>query len=259
MDREKNIELAKRSIIDSIWKEAHLEGIGVTYLDTKEIFEGRTVPGISVDDTVAINNLKHAWQFILDDLDAPTDLSFIRQVHYLVGSAIVSDPGNLRMGDVGIGGTTWKPDIPDFDDAKARIEELATRRPTTTRDALELFAYLCRSQLFFDGNKRTAQIVTNKVLIENGLGIFAVPTQDKSRFESELISFYESGEPSSLIHFLKETSVTCYEECKTETHPDPALEALKAKSVKEIADDEIAASKELSRSSRIRTHHPQER
>lgn len=74
MTVEDNIFYAKRNIIDSIWKEANVEGIAVTFPDTREIFEGRTVPGMSVNDTVAINNLKHAWQFIFDTIDVPVDL-----------------------------------------------------------------------------------------------------------------------------------------------------------------------------------------
>ena len=51
-----------------LWKSARLEGIGVTYPDTEAIFNGLTVQGVSVKDTVAINNLKHSWSFVLETL-----------------------------------------------------------------------------------------------------------------------------------------------------------------------------------------------
>lgn len=64
MTQKDNILFAKRNLVDSIYKEAKLEGIGVTFPDTYEIFNGRTVAGLSVDDTIKINNLKHAWEVL---------------------------------------------------------------------------------------------------------------------------------------------------------------------------------------------------
>lgn len=201
MSLEDNIFLAKRNLVDSIWKEANIEGIGVTFPETKEIFEGRTVRGLSVDDTIAINNLKHGWQFILENLDAPVDLAFVRQVNMLVGQGIVNGAGDLRLFDVGIGGTRWKPEIPDFDQASAMVSGIASREPGQDR-ALDMFAALCRAQLFSDGNKRTAQLVANKMLIASGNGILAIPVEEKAEFEALLIEFYETGDSKRFHAFL---------------------------------------------------------
>ena len=69
MTQNDNVLFAKRNIVDSIYSEAKLEGISVTFPSTYAIFSGRTVASLSVDDTVKINNLKHAWEFILSTLD----------------------------------------------------------------------------------------------------------------------------------------------------------------------------------------------
>lgn len=206
MTVEDNIFLAKRNLVDSIWKEANIEGIGVTFPDTKEIFEGRTVPGLTVDETVAINNLKHGWQFVLDTLDAPVDLAYVRQVNGVVGAGIIAQPGELRCFDVGIGGTSWKPEIPDFDSAKAMIAEISALDPGQDR-ALLMFAALCRAQLFSDGNKRTAQLVANKMLIGDGAGILAIPVEHKARFEGLLIDYYESNDPARFLSFVADVGV----------------------------------------------------
>lgn len=206
MSVEENVFYAKRNLVDTIWKEANIEGIGVTFPDTKEVFEGRTVPGLSVDDTVKINNLKHAWQFLLDTLDVPLDIPYIRQMHGYVGAGIISAAGELRDGGVTIGGTDCKPEIPDLDVAKAVIEKINSLENAQER-ALEAFAWLCRAQLFYDGNKRTAQLVANKVLIENGAGILAIPVKEKRQFETLLVDFYETNDPSALKDFLVGTSL----------------------------------------------------
>ena len=74
MTVEQNVFVAKRNIVDYIWKSAHLEGLAVTYPDTEAIFNGLSVAGVSVKDIIAVNNLKHAWQFVLDIL------SFVRLI-----------------------------------------------------------------------------------------------------------------------------------------------------------------------------------
>ncbi len=45
MTQEENIFLAKRNIVDYIWKSANLEGIGITYPDTQAVYNGMAVSG----------------------------------------------------------------------------------------------------------------------------------------------------------------------------------------------------------------------
>ena len=73
MTREESIFAAKRNLIDYIWKSAKLEGLGVTYPDTEAIFNGMRAPNVKVSDIIAVNNLKHAWKFLLENLDVPAD------------------------------------------------------------------------------------------------------------------------------------------------------------------------------------------
>lgn len=203
MDIETNILYAKRNIIDSIYSEAKLEGVGVTYPDTKEIFEGRTVAGLSVEDTIKVNNLKHAWQFTLENIDYPLDLRFIRQVNAEIGKGIVINEGNLRVMDVKIGGTSWRPDIPDEEQVKETIASVMDNTALSDTDkAIQIMLYVMRSQLFMDGNKRTAQLVANKILINAGAGIISIPVEKQREFITHLIDFYESNDSSRISAFV---------------------------------------------------------
>ncbi len=65
LTKDQNIFVAKRNVVDYIWKSANLEGIKVTYSETQAIYDGGIVNGLTVDKIIAINNLKYAWQFIL--------------------------------------------------------------------------------------------------------------------------------------------------------------------------------------------------
>ena len=115
MEQQDNIFYAKRNIVDSIYSQSKLEGIAVTFPDTQEIYEGRSVAGLSVEDIVKVNNLKHGWEFLFDTVDYPLDLRYVRQLNKEIGVGIVTNAGDLRNSDVSIGGTSWKPEIPIYE------------------------------------------------------------------------------------------------------------------------------------------------
>lgn len=51
MSIEDNIFYAKRNIVDSIWKEANIEGIDITFPATKAVFEGAKIANLTQDQT----------------------------------------------------------------------------------------------------------------------------------------------------------------------------------------------------------------
>ena len=94
---EENIFVAKRNIVDYIWKSAKLEGLSVTFPDTDAIYNGISVANIPVDEIIAVNNLKHSWRFIFDTVEYPTDFNYICQLNRIVGGDnLVYNAGFLR-------------------------------------------------------------------------------------------------------------------------------------------------------------------
>lgn len=204
MTVEENIFTAKRNIVDYIWKSARLEGLGVTYPDTEAIYNGMRAPNVKVSDIVAVNNLKHAWQFLLDTLDCPTDFKFICQINRLVGGDnLIIQAGYLR--NVPVGGTSWKPDMPDEDKIKAGLDKIS-RIENSTERAIMLMLFCMRSQMFLDGNKRTAMLAANHEMIMNGCGIISVPIEKQQEFTKLLVDFYETAETGVIAEFV-------YNEC----------------------------------------------
>jgi Fic family protein len=205
---EENIFLAKRNIVDSIYKESRLEGIAITFPETNEIYEGRAVAGMSVDDIVKVNNLKHAWQFMLDTVEYPIDLRYIRQLSQIIGDKIVPLAGELRVSDVNIGGTTWKPEIPDMDRISEKIEGIMQQEISTTEKAIELMLFLMRGQIFYDGNKRVAQLAANQVMIQNGKGIISIPVEHQKQFFIMLVKYYETNQMDEIKEFVYENAIS---------------------------------------------------
>ena len=188
MTLEENIFVAKRNIVDSIWKSANLEGIAVTYPQIETIFQGLGIQNMKVKDINAIVNLKHSWEFILENIEYPVDLNYICKINQLIGEANVNPFPGLSMG-----GTDWKPEIPDKEKVNDSLNKILESENSATEKAINLMLYLMRSQLFYDGNKRTSMMAANQVMIQNGAGIISIPIKYQEEFLELLVKFYETN------------------------------------------------------------------
>ncbi len=206
MTREQAIFLAKRNIVDYIWKSAHLEGIDVTFSETQQIYDGVNVGRLRVDEIVTINNLKHAWQFILSTVEQKANFNYLCSINALVGSNLVENAGNIRSGEVRIGGTNWKPALPNkklFEQQMEKIDQIEN----TTQRAIEAMIYIMKSQVFWDGNKRSAMLFANQNMIQNGAGIIHIPIDKKEEFGKLLIQYYETDDKKELETFLYDNCI----------------------------------------------------
>ena len=202
MTREQNIFVAKRNIVDYIWKSAKLEGLGVTYPDTEAIFNGLGVENVPVTEIIAINNLKHAWQFVLDNLDYPVDYPYICKINQIVGGDnLIYGAGYIRNIPVTMGGTSWTPDMPIESQIKEELADILAIESQTSK-AITLMLYLMRKQMFVDGNKRTAMLAANQIMISFGCGILSIPLEKQRSFRELLIPFYETGDMETIRTFV---------------------------------------------------------
>lgn len=192
MTEEQNIFVAKRNIVDYIWKSARLEGIDVTFPQTYAIIEKATVTEIRIDDILKITNLKRAWQTVFDTMSEPLTLDLICRIHSEVAREEALTWGKLRTGSVYISGTDYTPPVPtakSVEDALKRLSEIAE----PTERAIEAMFWGMKSQLFWDGNKRNSMLVANKIMIENGCGIISVPIDKLEEFNTVLCDYYTNG------------------------------------------------------------------
>lgn len=210
LTREKNVFVAKRNIVDYIWKSANLEGIGVTYPETQAIYDRGIVSGLTVPEIIAINNLKYAWNFILENEDIDCDFKVLCHLHKLVCDKLVLDDdlGKLRTTPVNIGGTSWRPMFPIESQIKEELKELMEQtEKSKTEIAIEVMLWLMRRQMFIDGNKRVAMLFANKIMIDNGCGIITISVENQPIFFEKLIKFYETGDNKDLKNWIYQTSI----------------------------------------------------
>lgn len=204
---EGNIFVARRNIVDYIWKIAKLEGSEVTYFETDAIYNGMGVANVPGKDIIAVNNLKRAWHFMFETVDRPTDLAYICELNRIVGDGgLVYDPGHLRNIPVSMGGTSWRPELPDEAVIKERLSDISRTESPTDR-AITLMLYCMRAQMFTNGNKRTAMLAANHEMIMNGCGIISVPIEYQPEFRRLLTEFYETDNSDFLKRFVYDNCI----------------------------------------------------
>lgn len=62
--------------------------------------------------------------------------------------------------------------------------------------------WIMRRQMFIDGNKRVAMLFANKIMIDNGCGIFSISQENQNDFFKKLIAFYETGDNKEIKKFI---------------------------------------------------------
>ena len=190
---ELNIDFAKRHLVDTIYKQAILEGVATTFADTENIIEGGKVNNMTSEDIMKIVNLKHAWEFILNKniILSETNFNLLCQINKFVEEGFYYSAGKIRSVPVTIGGTKWTPSLPIESIIKEELEDILKKDIDDIDKAIELLLYIMKKQIFIDGNKRTAIIFINHYLISKGKGIIAIPAELTEEFKKLLIEYYE--------------------------------------------------------------------
>lgn len=203
---EKNIDFAKRHLVDNIYNQAILEGVATTFADTENIIEGGKINNMSSEDVLKIVNLKHAWEFILNKNVILSDTNFplLCEINKFVEEGFYYNAGKLRSVPVSIGGTKWAPELPIESIIKEDIQNIFNMEINDIDKAIELLLYIMKKQIFIDGNKRTSIIFANHYLISKGQGIIAVPANLTNEYKQLLIDYYEEKDSTEIKKFLKE-------------------------------------------------------
>jgi hypothetical protein len=204
MTREESVFLARKLLAQQVWRAARLEGCNVTFPDTQSILDGAVPAGLTTDDVAVVLNLREAWRYLLSALDEPFGLELVRGINARVAHGLSLAPGQWRDGAIGISGTDWRPAPP----TTRTIEEVFALAGPATERAITFATRAMRAQLFWDGNKRTALLAANHLLLSSGAGMLSIPEQAIPAFNRELTAFYNTGDAAPLTAWLYSSALT---------------------------------------------------
>lgn len=203
---EENVFLAKKALVTNIYNSARLEGINVTFPETKTILDGVNVSGVRLDEITTILNMRDAWKEILNSIDSEIDIDYICKINSFVSRNESLEWGVLRTGKVGITGVDYEPSIPEKEIVVKDLNNILNIDNITLR-AIKYMLYGMRSQLFWDGNKRTSMIIANKIMISNGKGIITVKEEFLLEFNRLLTDYYNTGNDEKIVLFIYENCI----------------------------------------------------
>ena len=179
--------IAEKLRAQFVFDMAQMEGNTATYPQVETIVCGTSVAGLSVSETRQIDKLVS---------ESENRLGF----------------GGFRNAPVAIGGTSYTP--PNPLDLNSCWDELVARCQVLEDNPLEqsllLYAEMARNQFFGDGNKRTALLMMNGNLIQNGLCPITITKSREVEYRTALIGYYESPEQhrTQFFDFLQQEQQT---------------------------------------------------
>lgn len=186
----------ERFVIEMSWKSSKIEGNTYTLLDTELLLkEGIPSKTNSEEETTMILNHKRAFDFVLghrDEFRSNLSLALIDTLHQHLTKDLLRDQG-LRTGVVGITGSRYRP-LDNQHQLRDALEELLAAVNHLTdpySKALTTLLGISYIQPFTDGNKRTARLLTNGILLSNDMAPLSYRDVDERNYRASLLVFYE--------------------------------------------------------------------
>ena len=183
--------------VDLSWKSSQIEGNTYSLLETERLLKDKqTASGKTKEEAIMLLNHKDALDFVLDVPDYLKELSVhrIEDIHSILTKELEVDR-NIRHRRVGITGTNYRPLDNEFQIREA-LEDTCTLvngKDNVFEKALLTLVLLSYIQAFVDGNKRTARITSNAILIANGYCPISFRTVDSIDYKKAMLMFYEQN------------------------------------------------------------------
>lgn len=191
----------ERLAIDLSWKSSQIEGNTYSLLETERLLkEKETASGKTKEEAIMLLNHMDAIDFIIEHPNylIPLSVSKIEDIHQILIKELGVEK-NIRKRRVGISGTNYRPLDNEFQisEALSNMCELVNGKENVFEKALLLLVLISYIQPFVDGNKRTARIVSNAVLMNHKYCPISFRTVDSVAYKKAMLLFYEQNNISS--------------------------------------------------------------
>lgn len=209
---KENIFLAKKVLVAQIHNLSRFENCQTTLLQTEQIINGQNIASVSLNDIQTILNLKRAYQYVIRHISDgfPVDISLLKKINSIVAQEDSLAPGDFRTGTVGVtlaDGSRHTPLVMSEVELQNLFGQIENQSHSTTETAIRSMLAFMRQQIFWDGNKRTATLFANALLIEKGCGILEISELQMPEFNEKLSAFYRSGDDTDVAFYLYQNCI----------------------------------------------------
>jgi Fic family protein len=194
----------ERLVIELSWKSSKIEGNTYTLLDTEKlILENKEAPGHAHSEAQMILNHKDAFNFVREHTTFFKTLSrtHIEELHAILVKDLKVGKG-LRKQMVGVIGSVYQPldNLHQVREGLNALVEAVARVQTPYAKALVALCGLSYLQPFEDGNKRTARLLANAILLAYACAPLSYRSVDENEYREATLVFYEIN---SIVPFKK--------------------------------------------------------
>ena len=187
--------------IDLSWKSSQIEGNTYSLLETEKLLkEKQTAQGKTKEEAVMLLNHKDARDYILEEPEHLKELTIrrIEELHTLLVKELDVDKG-IRRRRIGVIGTNYRPLDNEFQIREALEDScrLINGKESVFEKALLALVLISYIQAFSDGNKRTARMTSNAILIANRYCPISFRTVDSVDYKKAMLIFYEQNNISA--------------------------------------------------------------
>ncbi|MFY9242171.1 MAG: Fic family protein [Polaribacter sp.] len=191
----------ERLAIDLSWKSSQIEGNTYSLLETERLLKEReTASGKTKEEATMLLNHKDAIDFIIENKDYlnPLSVSKIEDIHSILTKELAVER-NIRKRRIGISGTNYNPLDNEFQilEALKNTCDVINSKDNIFEKALLTLVLISYIQPFMDGNKRTARIVSNAILMNYNHCPLSFRTVDSIDYKKAMLLFYEQNNISN--------------------------------------------------------------
>lgn len=195
LSQREEIFLAKKTLIRNIYNTAKIEQVNITFPQTETILKGMSVNGLDMDDVQTVLNLRNAWKWVLANFTEEFSLATAEKINSFVAYNESLEWGVLRNGQVGITGVAYVPKLPVRATIESDIQTIMTNEAFSITEKAIRYMYLAmREQYFWDGNKRTAILSANFLMMHAGVGVLSIPEELLGTWNELLSAYYETND-----------------------------------------------------------------
>lgn len=213
MNKQETEYIIEKYLNEIVYRIAKVEIPTITHDQTTLILENKEVKNsdLNENDIISIKNIFKDFNYMCQTLEEKISVDKILFLHDTIANHQALESGVIRYGDVTISGVEYLPPSPREIDLEQLFEkevnilkEQYLKHPIEA--AIDYLLIACRNQFFWDGNKRTAFMVANYILLQTGNGTIGIDEKINDCFSMLLSEYYETGKKEKIAKFL-------YEQC----------------------------------------------
>jgi len=202
----------ERIMIEFSWKSSAIEGNTYTLLGTEALIKDNIAgKGKTKKETQMILNHKDTFNEAIQNKEKFKKLNYsdIKYIHSVLTKKLDISK-NIRNGAIGITGTKYKPLDNSFQikEVLQSMVNLINKKESFFEKAFLVLILISYIQAFEDGNKRTARMFSNAILLAHNSIPLSYRIVDIEEYKKAILLFYEINN----ISYFKQIFIDQFED-----------------------------------------------